>query len=216
MPHPAQPRHTNYWAPRTRKRHRQEHWLQRPTKRSDPTQHAKGRPGDCPAPRKDATTRRNVTQGGRARRYPASGWFSLPKTHIGTAVSPAHEHHCGSGDGQWSGRFCDELPGQHGRWEVGTQEMPLPNPTQPNPPATELRSPCCTHCKAGSRHAAGQRTYLTERQCQRTNPHLFEGRFSPTGCPPIPLLRLTQPTARPSNPAVMLLPLVHIPLNNPS
>ena len=62
--HPAQPRHTNYWAPRTRKRHQQEHRPQRPTERSDPTQHAKGRTGDCPGPRKGATTRRHVTQGG--------------------------------------------------------------------------------------------------------------------------------------------------------
>ena len=30
----------------------------------DPTQHAKGRTGDCPGPRKETTTRRNVTQGG--------------------------------------------------------------------------------------------------------------------------------------------------------
>ena len=51
------------WAPRTRKRHQQEHRPQRPTERSDPTQHAKGRTGDCPGPRKGATTRRNVTQG---------------------------------------------------------------------------------------------------------------------------------------------------------
>ena len=61
---PAQPQHTNYWAPRTRKRHQREHRPQRPTERSDPTQHAKGRPGDCPGPRKETTTRRNVTQGG--------------------------------------------------------------------------------------------------------------------------------------------------------
>ena len=66
IPHSAQPRHTNYWAPRTWKRHQQEHRPQRPTERSDPTQHAKGRPGDCPGPRKGATTRRNVTQGGRS------------------------------------------------------------------------------------------------------------------------------------------------------
>ena len=33
-------------------------------KSSDPTQHAKGRTGDCPGPRKEATTRRTVTQGG--------------------------------------------------------------------------------------------------------------------------------------------------------
>ena len=34
------------------------------TESSNPTQHAKGRTGDCPGPRKGATTRRNVTQGG--------------------------------------------------------------------------------------------------------------------------------------------------------
>ena len=64
LPHPAQPQHTNHWAPQTRKRHQQEHRPQRPTERSDPPQHAKGRPGDCPGPRKGATTWRNVTQGG--------------------------------------------------------------------------------------------------------------------------------------------------------
>ena len=63
-PHSAQPQHTNYWAPRTRKQHQQEHRPQRPTERSDPTQHAKERTGDCPGPRKRATTRRNVTKGG--------------------------------------------------------------------------------------------------------------------------------------------------------
>ena len=63
MPHSAQPQHTKYWAPRTRKRHQQEHRLQQPTESSDPTQHAKGRTGDRPGPRKGATTRRNVTQG---------------------------------------------------------------------------------------------------------------------------------------------------------
>ena len=64
MPHPAQPQHTNYWAPRTRKRHQQEHRPQRLTESSDPTQHAKGRTGDRPGPRKGTSTRRNVTQGG--------------------------------------------------------------------------------------------------------------------------------------------------------
>ena len=62
-PHPAQPRHTNHGAPRTRKQHRQEHRPQRLTERSDPTQHAMGRAGDCPGPRKGTTTRRNVTRG---------------------------------------------------------------------------------------------------------------------------------------------------------
>ena len=65
-PHSAQPQHTNYWAPRTQKRHQQEHRRQQPTESSDPTQHAKGRTGDCPGPRKGATTGRNVTQGGEA------------------------------------------------------------------------------------------------------------------------------------------------------
>ena len=65
MPHSAQSQHANYWAPRTRKRHQQEHRPQRPTESSDPTQHAKGRTGDRPGPRKGATTRRNVTQGAR-------------------------------------------------------------------------------------------------------------------------------------------------------
>ena len=64
VPHSAQSQHANYWAPRTRKRHQQEHRPQRPTESSDPTQHAKGRTGDRPGPRKGATTRRNVTQGG--------------------------------------------------------------------------------------------------------------------------------------------------------
>ena len=58
------PRHTNDWAPRTRKRHQREHRPQRPTERSDPTQHAEGRTGDRPGPRKETATRRNVTGGG--------------------------------------------------------------------------------------------------------------------------------------------------------
>ena len=45
-------------------RHHKAHRPQRPTERSNPTQHAKGRTGDCPGPRKEATTRRTVTQGG--------------------------------------------------------------------------------------------------------------------------------------------------------
>ena len=77
-PHPAQPQHTSHWAPRTRKRHQQEHRPQRPTERSDPTQHAKGRTGDCPGPRKGTTTRRNVTTGGGRTAAPAAS--SPPQT----------------------------------------------------------------------------------------------------------------------------------------
>ena len=50
-PFSTAPAHQN-WAPRTQKRHQREHRPQRPTERSDPTQHAKGRTGDCPGPRK--------------------------------------------------------------------------------------------------------------------------------------------------------------------
>ena len=63
-PHSAQPQHTNHWALRTRKRHQQEHRPQRPTERSDPTQHAKGRPGDCPGPRKETTQPDGTSHGG--------------------------------------------------------------------------------------------------------------------------------------------------------
>ena len=62
-PHPAQPRHTNDGAPRTWKRHQQEHRPQRPTERSNPPQHAKGRMSDCPGPRTETATRRDVTGG---------------------------------------------------------------------------------------------------------------------------------------------------------
>ena len=57
------PQCANYWAPLTRKRHHTEHRPQRPSEHSDPMQHAKGRTGDCPGPRKETATRRNVTQG---------------------------------------------------------------------------------------------------------------------------------------------------------
>ena len=73
-PHSAQPQHTNYWAPRTWKQHQQELRPQRPTERSDPTQHAKGRTGDCPGPRKGATTQRTVTQGDRR-----AFWMPFPR-----------------------------------------------------------------------------------------------------------------------------------------
>ena len=79
-PHSAQSQHANYWAPRTRKRHQQEHRPQRPTERSDPTQHAKGRTGDRPGPRKGTATRRNVTQGAP----PSPTALTLPQRHSHT------------------------------------------------------------------------------------------------------------------------------------
>ena len=59
----AQPEYAKFWAPLTRKRHRKEYRPLRPSESSNPTQHAKGRTGDCPGPRKETATRRNVTQG---------------------------------------------------------------------------------------------------------------------------------------------------------
>ena len=58
-PRPAQPRHTNYWAPRTRKQHQQEHRPQRPTGSSALAPRAEGRTGDCPGPHKETTTAGN-------------------------------------------------------------------------------------------------------------------------------------------------------------
>ena len=87
LQHPAQPRYANYWAPLTHKRHQpqpaqpqdtndgaprkckqhqQKHRPQQLPKRNDPTQHAKGRTGDCPGPYKETAIRGNVTQGGGA------------------------------------------------------------------------------------------------------------------------------------------------------
>ena len=63
----------------TRKRHQQEHWPQRPTECSDPTQHAKGRTGDCPGPRKGATTRRTVTRGGGTVGTPQPPKLAVPR-----------------------------------------------------------------------------------------------------------------------------------------
>ena len=94
-PHPAQPRHTNCWAPRTRKRHQQEHRLQRRTESSDPTQHAKGRTGDCLEPRKEATTRRNVTQGAGLTHHapldPSPPPFKGPSTTLHSPHQPEQQ-----------------------------------------------------------------------------------------------------------------------------
>ena len=104
-PHPAQPRHTNDGAPRTRKRHQREHRPQRPTERSDPTQHAKGRAGDCPGPRKEKTTRPNVTQGGGIS-YPwTCPWQAVTvRTWMLWMTWPGHRPMDGTGKGaEWGG-----------------------------------------------------------------------------------------------------------------
>ena len=51
-----------------RERHKQAHGPQRPAEGGTPTQHAKGRTGDRPGPRKDTSHRRNVPQGGGGER----------------------------------------------------------------------------------------------------------------------------------------------------
>ena len=107
------PRHPNDWAPRTRKRHQQEHGPQRPTERSDPTQHAKGRTGDCPGPRKGAT-RRNVTQGGGGAR----GRSGSP-----AARGPAGKGHQGDGRGGPRGPFRCPSPLHSG----GPRPVPRPS-----------------------------------------------------------------------------------------
>ena len=71
MPHPAQPRHTNHWAPRMQKRHQQEHRPQRPTESSNPTQHAKGRTGDCPGPPKRNNNQTECHTGGSENGLPS-------------------------------------------------------------------------------------------------------------------------------------------------
>ena len=101
MPHSAQPRHTNHWAPRPRKRHQQEHRPQRPTERSDPTQHAKGRTGDCPGPRKETTTRRNVTQGGTG----GGGGPRVPGPNLSTSI-PSSSKFCLRWDVPACGSVC--------------------------------------------------------------------------------------------------------------
>ena len=90
LPHPAQPRHTNHWALRTWKRHQQEHRPQRPTERSDPTQHAKGRTGDCPGP--------------RSCQMPCTDLVSLTwRKIVCCAHRPAPSSPCTHGGCSWSG-----------------------------------------------------------------------------------------------------------------
>ena len=117
------PQCANYWAPLTRKRHQREHRLQRPTERSDPTQHAKGRTGDCPGSRKETATRRNVTQGGGGQLF-VGGWFvcgvaALLRT---TAQGPS----------LFPGAFLSV--GKGGRRPSSVTPPPHPTPPHPTPP----------------------------------------------------------------------------------
>ena len=81
-PHPAQTRHTNDWAPRTRKRHRQEHRPQQPTERSHLTQYAKGRTGEAATRRGRRREERATVQGpGRRPQRTATAHRVCPADH---------------------------------------------------------------------------------------------------------------------------------------
>ena len=91
MPHSAQPQHTNYWAPRTEHGNDTSKSTGRSGRQKAAThaQHAKGRTGDCPGPRKGATTRRNVTQGvGRGLQFRGFEWDICPTANHCTILPP--------------------------------------------------------------------------------------------------------------------------------
>ena len=124
MPHSAPPQHTNHWAPRTRKRHQQEHRPQRPTESSNPTQHAKGRTGDRPGPRKATTTRRNVTQGGyRGQPRVPNGLATVLRT-TANPNSGVQRDTSILGPGKWGGGMSGWVGGL--AWVAGTQNTPPP------------------------------------------------------------------------------------------
>ena len=139
MPHSAQPQHTNDWAPRTRKRHQQEHRPQRPTERSNPTQHAKGRPGDCPGPREETTTGRNVTQRGGG----ATGSVDI---HPLGALSPAVGRGGGCcSDSLYVNALMDRqirslLPGGDRQRAAASPPLPPRSPPPPPPHPSALKS----------------------------------------------------------------------------
>ena len=72
---PARPRDTNHWAPLTRKQHQQEHRGRQNA--GDPTQHAKGRTGDCPSPTECHAGGRVVGGGGLVIDQRGFGWQLL-------------------------------------------------------------------------------------------------------------------------------------------
>ena len=148
--HPATSSTAPVHQPRGSASDQQEHRPQRPTESSDLKQHAKGRTGDCPGPRKETATRRNVTRGGGGGR----GGERL----MGTAA-------CGGRGFKGRGAVSGERPigaarcrQQHDRaschclW-VGptgfTRRPPPPTVTKPSPvrrargaPSAVMHPPC--------------------------------------------------------------------------
>ena len=88
------------------KQHQREHGPQRPTKRSDPAQHAKGTAGDCPGPRKETGTRRNVTQGrgGAAEGNQPSPLGCIADPHVLCLLRRMWSSDCAY-VGRWIGRW---------------------------------------------------------------------------------------------------------------
>ena len=140
--------------PRTRKRHQREHRPQRPTERSDPTQHAKGRAGDCPGPRKETTTGRTVTQGGGGIRLDPSptqtaagggGGARAPGAYTRVplwAVTPphvpsVHSHAAVGPQGGGGALTCRAGPPAHLR-EPAPPLQPTPIVSNEDPPGTHL------------------------------------------------------------------------------
>ena len=127
-PHPAQPQHTNDWAPRTRKQHQQEHRPQRPTE---------------PATRRSMRREERVTVQGPVKRQQPDGM-----SHGGgVGGSEAPKVYCTSNRPQISSPFdkfhfvpeedCSDVGGWVGRlWPVRAPN----NPNNPNnaPPLGSL------------------------------------------------------------------------------
>ena len=124
-----------------RQRHQQEHRPQWPTERSDPTQHAKGRTGDCPGPREGATTRRNVTRGGGGL-PPIGGAPPIPRGDCAIGPAPC---------------FRTEIPSP----EAGGHP-PAPTPTKQRPG-------CCAPPPPPSLVARGMACVRPTRRCSFRN-----------------------------------------------
>ena len=103
------------------------------SERSDPTQHAKGTPGDCPGPRPGTATRRNVTQGvGQAEeptlpfRPPFPAKRQGQRAAAGRATAqPTDSSPNPSGAARHCGRWQNDFPGAYTRDRTGRRDWSL-------------------------------------------------------------------------------------------
>ena len=199
-PHPTQSQHANDWAPRTRKRHRQEHRPQRPTERSDPTQHAKGRTGDRPGPRKETTTRRTVTQGGRPATHPGAPrsppphpWSPQPDpVYPCTAIAHNRDIGCqgdlvtpqgGRPDSQWASQAPEEVRKMvSARREWGTQRANPGAPAAQRLCPSTLRGTCTQWATTGAPDASRA---ATRPPCAQGIGHPGSQPWGPCGTAPL-------------------------------